>query len=682
MVEVKPAWTFVRERRYLALRTGVAVAAATVGPSFGRGLLPRSTTDQAIVTGATAAYSLGFASFGLSMVESVAELIVKARREGDPEDTALRASALVGVLGAGVMAAVPDTHDVSLPLATAQSVARVATGGALASALVIGSDKALDATVGPRSLPVNLAVAAAIGGGASVLRVAMRNRRARLHGQGRTRERRAVVVDRTPRSVARSVATGAATTAGLVGLAATHFGIAEGSTALISRGLGRQSDPVTPLVGHAVAAGALAVGGFAVLNRVRDHVMHADDVVEAAYPDPPVSPHVSAGPNSVISFDAIGKEGRRFVLMALPPEEITAVMGEPAVAPVRVVAGFGSAATPQERARIALAELERLGGFDRSLIVVAAPTGVGYVNYSFAEAVEYLTRGDCAIVVPQYALMPSALSLHLTGDGEVQQREILAGIRDRIAAMPAERRPRLVQFGESLGAEVALDVAVGGTDRFAELGVESGLYLGTPFRAELRVQWLADAAAVDPGGLLGEVSQASEIADLPAHVRHVQVIHRDDPVTMFDPWMVIRAPRWMGPPDTRPPGVPRETAYRPVISFIITLMDLKNGMNSKPGEFVRVGHDYRIELAQAVHRTYRLPANPVQLAAIEDALRRREQEWATRRMVASRFATARDSVRAQLARWGQDADSLELDELNAAALARGVVVAPADAPAQ
>ena len=674
MVEVKPAWTFVRERRYLALRTGVAAAAASVGPSFARGLLPRSTTDQAIVTGAAAAYSLGFASFGLSTVEAVAELIVKARRAGDPESATLAACAVVGLAGAAVVAAVPDDHDVSLPLATAQSAAWIATGGALASALVIGSDKALEATVGTRSLPVNLAIAAGIGGGASAVRVAMRNRRARRHGEGRTRERRAVVVDRAPRSVARSVATGAATTAGLVGLAATQLAIAEGSTALISRALGRKDDPVTPLVGHAVAAGALAVGGFAVLNRVRDHVMHADDVVEAAYPDPPSNPHVSAGPNSVIAFDAIGKEGRRFVLMALTPEEISAVMGEPAVAPVRVVAGFGSAATPQDRARIALAELERLGGFERSLIVVAAPTGVGYVNYSFAEAVEYLARGDCAIVVPQYALMPSALSLHLTGDGEVQQREILAGLRDRIAALPADRRPRVVQFGESLGAEVALDVAATSTAELSALGVESGLYLGTPFRAALRVRWLDDPASVDPAGILGEVSQAGDIADLPARVRHVQVIHRDDPVTMFDPWMVVRAPRWMGPPDTRPPGVPRETAYRPVISFIITLMDLKNGMNSKPGEFVRVGHDYRIELAEGVHRTYRLDATAEQLARIEDALRRREQEWATRRMVANRFARARDSVRAQLSRWGQDADSLTLDEQTAAALARGEMV--------
>jgi hypothetical protein len=110
-----------------------------------------------------------------------------------------------------------------------------------------------------------------------------------------------------------------------------------------------------------------------------------------------------------------------------------------------------------------------------------------------------------------------------------------------------------------------------------------------------------------------------------------------------------------------------------VITFIIGLVDLKNGMNSKPGRFVRVGHDYRIELGEAVRRVYRLEATPEQQAAIEVALREREVAWATRRMVASRFARARDAVRQQLGRWGEDAEGLDLDDLTAGALARGEV---------
>jgi uncharacterized membrane protein len=679
MVEVKPAWTFVRERRYLALRTGVATAVASVGPSFARGLLPRSNADQAMITGATAAYALGFSALGLSATEAVGEIIVTNRRGGDPELITLAASAVVAAASGAVIAAVRDDHSVPLPLATAQSAARVLAAGAVAGALVVGADTIMDRTIGDRGLPVNLAVAAGLGAVTGRVVVGLRNRRARQQGEAHPSQRRAAGGARTAKGAARSVAIGGAVAGGLVAVAGLQFGIAEGTPILVSRILGRPANPVTPLVGHAVAATALVATGAVALNQLRWRVMRADDIVEPAYPDAPTNPHVTAGPASVVAFDAIGKEGRRFVLMTLSPEQITAVMGEPATAPVRAVAGFGSARTAEDRARIALAELERLGAFERSVIVVAAPTGVGYVNYSFAEALEYLTRGDCAIVVPQYALVPSALALRETREGEEQQALILAAIRDRIAELPEGRRPRVLLFGESLGAEVALDVAASGTRRFDELDVDRGLYLGVPFRTELWKQWFdrkagrppAGPSAVDPGGLLGLVSQADEIADLPETVRHVMIVHHDDPITKFDFGAVVRAPWWMGAPGARPPGVPRETAFRPVITFIITLVDLKNGMNSKPGEFVRQGHDYRIELAEGVRRTYGLPASDEQMARIEQALRDNEREWATRRMVASRFAKARDSVRAQLARWGQDAGDLPLDEQTAAALARG-----------
>ncbi|HQR25497.1 MAG TPA: alpha/beta-hydrolase family protein [Nocardioides sp.] len=633
--------------------------------------MPRSTTDQAIVTGASAAYWLGFASLGLSAVESVAELIVKSRRSGDPENLTLAASALVGVAGVAAIAAVPDTHDVPLPLALTQSGAWILTGGAIASALVIGSDRVIEDRIGRRGLPFKLAVAAGLGAGGSAIRVALRNRRARVHTQGRAAERRPFTAEHAPRELTRSVAMGAAAGGGLLALAAVQFAIAEGVPKLVSRVRGRSNDPVTPLVGHATSAALLSGGAAVALNRVRRYVMRADDVVEPAYPDPPTSPHVTAGPRSMVAFDAIGKEGRRFVLMALSPEEIEAVMGGPTIAPVRAVAGFGSAETPEDRAEIALAELERLGAFDRSAIVVAAPTGFGWVNCSFAEAVEYLTRGDCAIVVPQYALVPSALATNLARSGVIQQRLILEAIRDRVAGMPAAQRPRVLHFGESLGAEVALDVAADGTARFDELGVEAGLYLGTPFRSKLWSRWFADPDAVDPEGLLGQVAEAGQIAQLPDSVRHVQIVHHDDPITKFDYAMAVRAPWWMGPAATRPAGVPRETAFRPVITFLIALIDLKNGMNSKPGDFVRQGHDYRIELCQAVQAAYGLTATDDQCMRIEQALRAREREWATRRMVASRFANARDSVRAQLDRWGESTAAMDLDDLTAAALSRG-----------
>ncbi|MGV1004270.1 MAG: alpha/beta-hydrolase family protein [Candidatus Nanopelagicales bacterium] len=656
-------------RRYLALRTGVTAAAAGVAASFERGLLPRSPTDQAMLSGAVAAYWLGSATVGVSAVEAVAELLVRARGHGDADSATLAGAGVLAAGSALALAAMPLHPETPLPLATVRSGAWIAGGSAVATILVIGSDKALRGLT-ERSLPVvNILTAAALGGTISAVRIRRRQRR----GRGTAPTAPTIFIPRRNRAVTLgAVGQGAAVGGGLVALAAVEFLLAEGTTKAVSAALGRRDRPVTPLVGHAVAGAVFGGVAARAMNTLRKRITHTDEVVEPAYPHPPTNPAVTAGPNSIVGFDAIGKEGRRFVLMALSPAEITAVMGEAAVQPVRAIAGYTSAKDLNTRAQLAVAELERLGGLERSLIVVAAPTGVGYVNYSFAEAVEYFTRGDCAIVVPQYAQVPSALALDRTAAGVRLQSMVITGIREKIARLPADQRPQMVQFGESLGAEVALDVAEGGTSRFDELGLDGGLYLGTPFRCKLWQRWTAHPTALDPGKILGQVSQADEIGDLPPSVRHVQVIHHDDPINKFDFASVVRPPSWMGDPASRPPGVPRESSFRPVITFIISLVDLKNGMNSKPGEFVRIGHDYRIELREAVQRAFHLPATPEQEAAIETALRAREQEWAARRMVARRFANARSSVMAQMTKWGVDPNSLSLDSAMASDLVKGL----------
>ena len=90
----------------------------------------------------------------------------------------------------------------------------------------------------------------------------------------------------------------------------------------------------------------------------------------------------------------------------------------------------------------------------------------------------------------------------------------------------------------------------------------------------------------------------------------------------------------MGPPLSRPPEVPRETYFRPITSFVLAAVDVGNGMQMKPGVFVRSGHDYRIDLREALQKTFALPATDEQAARIEAALRHREQDWAERRLVA------------------------------------------------
>ena len=151
--------------------------------------------------------------------------------------------------------------------------------------------------------------------------------------------------------------------------------------------------------GHAACLGLVAA---AATQRLWQRAMRGDrgrgvdaeepvfggDEADAAGP----APTVSGGPGSLVPWATLGREGRRHVLThvrpapvptdrpapGLPDLSIETVMGEPAVAtPVQVYVGLDSAPTARERVDLALAEMERTGAFDRSLIMLVSPTGTG-----------------------------------------------------------------------------------------------------------------------------------------------------------------------------------------------------------------------------------------------------------------------------------------------------------------
>ena len=61
--------------------------------------------------------------------------------------------------------------------------------------------------------------------------------------------------------------------------------------------------------------------------------------------------------------------------------------------PIRTYAGLDSAGGVEERARIAVDDLERAGGFSRSVLVVATTTGSGWIDPASPDTLEYLTGG-------------------------------------------------------------------------------------------------------------------------------------------------------------------------------------------------------------------------------------------------------------------------------------------------
>ena len=646
------------------VQAGIAGASWSIAGSYARGLLPRSPVQQAIATGVVAAVHYQLSATAWATLQAIGSK--PGTRPGTRANVALAAAGIAsGVSMSALAARGADRSLVAAGVATAGRIVSFASLAGGASALW---DEFLHKRL--RMPPgIDTTLLPAVATGSTVVAVSMWQKHRRAADFGMVAPER-VAVSGKPRP-GRAIAIGAAAGGGLLVATAAE----QAAARLIERGLGRVvgGDPgaLGSLIAHGAVLGALGAGGLTAFNVMTARVQKQDDIIEPAYPEPPTSRHVSSGPASSMPFDSLGKEGRRFVLMALSGEDISDLMGEPAIDPVRVVGGYESAESIDERARLTVQDMVDCGAFERSLICVGSPTGVGYFNYSIAEAIEYLTRGDCAIVVPQYALVPSAMALPRTGEAEELTRRVLELIGERITAMPPQQRPTVIVIGESLGANVVLDLCADGDDaaleRLDRLGVSGGLYLGVPFRSHTWRAWRADPEAVDGTGRLILVSQPDEVEPPTEGMRHLMVVHHDDPVNKYGFKMIVQPPWWMGAPAERPPLVPRETKFRPFTSFVLATIDLLNGMQSKPGTFVRRGHDYRIDIRAGLQTAFGWQCSPEQAEEIERALRAREQEWATRRMVARKLDKARRAIEKQLAEWGTtDIELADLDPTLAA----------------
>lgn len=657
----RPDW-ITRWASDVPAQAGVIGAAWSVAGTLARGLLPRSPMQQALTTGIVATVNYELTATGWATLEAAAAL--PGQRPGAKARLVVAAAAITGGYATAFATAsrAPDSTVAAAAYALGRQTAFAGIAGGSAAIWDevlhrrLGLKPGIDTTVIP-----NVLTGAAIAAGNVYFAVR------RAHRYGTTSEVHRFA-GANMRSISVAAAAGVGTTIGLATLVVTEQAAARAIENGMAKVIRRDPGALGGLIAHTILLSGIAVISIRTLRRMTLRLQFRDNVVEPAYPQPPTSPHVSAGPTSAMPFDAIGKEGRRFVLMRLTAEEISAVTGAPAIEPVRVVGGFETTDDVDERARLTLIDLEACGAYDRSVICVAVPTGVGYVNYTITEALEYLTGGDCATVVPQYALVPSALAMPRTGEGVHLTRAVLAGIRERIAQLPADRQPRLVLMGESLGANVALDVSTVpgpyvGIPALDHLGVSGGVYYGVPFRTEFWRRWRINPEAMDPGDRLLCVSQADQAPPLtPGTARHLMIVHHDDPVNKYGYRMVFQPPWWLGPPATRPPMVPREVRFRPITTFAIATIDLLNGMNSKPGAFVRRGHDYRIEARESLERAFGLVSTPTQAEAIESALRHRETEWAARRMIARKLDGTWRSIQQTLSKWGEDPiDVADLD---------------------
>ncbi|MGY1934698.1 alpha/beta-hydrolase family protein [Nocardia gipuzkoensis] len=253
----------------------------------------------------------------------------------------------------------------------------------------------------------------------------------------------------------------------------------------------------------------------------------------------PVSHSESGSAESAVSWASLGAEGRKFV------------SGAP-VRAVRVYVGVASAPDLDSRVALAIRELERSGGFTRSHLVVAVPTGSGWIDANAVAGFDRRFDGDVALVGLQYSYLPSWATFVFGRDAAVTAaRSLFTAVERHIQGLA--HKPQLYVYGQSLGA-------LGGNAVFADDAEQdnrtcAALWAGPP------------ANHVRRGG-------ATVLAN------------SSDPVIHWSLSQLWRAPDLTGARVDAP--VPQ---WLPVISFAQTTADLLAALHAPPGHGHRYGTD-------------------------------------------------------------------------------------------
>lgn len=298
---------------------------------------------------------------------------------------------------------------------------------------------------------------------------------------------------------------------------------------------------------------------------------------------------------SLLDWDKMGREGRQFLVQSPDTTELKRFTDQPVKQPIRVYAGMREG-NFEKRGQLALQELKRLDAFDRSVLILATPTGSGWVDVSTIDPVEYLHRGDIATVAAQYSYLPSALSLLLEGEyGSEMARTLFQKVYGYWTKLPEDDRPDLYLHGLSLGAlnsDKSYDLFDIIDDPFH--GV---LWSGPPFRSETwqRVTgernpespiWLPrfrDDSVVRFANSNGGLSKGE--ADW-GRFRIAFLQYTTDPIVFFDPHSWLREPEWMQRP--RGPAVNKQMEWYPIVTSLHLVADMLLSTEAPTG----YGHEY------------------------------------------------------------------------------------------
>lgn len=341
-----------------------------------------------------------------------------------------------------------------------------------------------------------------------------------------------------------------------------------------------------------LASNLLVTSIFSVLD---SSYSKYDALFEPERPQP-VDSGKTGSPASLVSWKELGRAGREFIADGPGASEISAFTGQPASDPIRVYVGLRGADNPEARAKLALAELIRVGGFKRSSLIVVTPTGTGWIDPPSMRAVEYLLHGDVASVAVQYSYLSSPLSLLAQPDyGAEAARALFLAVYGYWTKLPADSRPKLYLHGLSLGAMNSERSA----QLFETIGdpITGALWSGPPFESRT---WRAISNARNPDSpqwlpvfrdsrLVRFMNQNGPAVpqETPwGRLRIVYLQYASDPIVFFDIRDAYRQPGWMTLP--RGPDVSPALTWYPIVTMLQLALDMAFATTTPIGH----GHVY------------------------------------------------------------------------------------------
>ena len=648
--------------RFNPIASGPAAPLKTeaVFGAFAPSLMPRAAYHQGLATGAS-----------VLAADAVGRGVDAAIRRVVPRSSpfVLRIAARAAVAAAGMaVSRLPETDDESTARASVRAAGRLAAAGAVGGAIHETGMELRQRVPSKSGLRPIITGAAGFAG-------------AMYYAKQLLSQRQSVIQrwteDDNPANLVSSIGIGFAVASVGRGLGKGYLASRRGFIGFFGE------DPVHATIGKATNAAVWTAGGAGLYYTVVGLIARKNEEIEPAYSKTPDNPYVSGGPNSISPFVELGLQGRRFVSDVVSSDLIEATLGEPAVAhPIRAFVGVNSDPLyPAGRSEMMLDELDRLGAFDRSYLLLVSPTGTGWVDQTMIESAEFFTRGDIATACIQYGRGPSFLEVQKVPLGASQFRGLLWGVRMRLQGMPEDKRPKVLVFGESLGSWSSSDVVMHqGIAGFDHYGIDRALWFGlVGFAKWSKTGMRQGSGDLVPPGTVQAFDNFTEYEPLTTEerdkLRAVIVDHDNDPIAAMSLRWAVKRPDWLTG-DERGRNVPEGMHWQPLITFVQIMVDAMNAMRVVPGEFKSFGHDYRGDTADFVHAAYRLaPVTEVQMKTVVDALRRLELERGERIKNAKDSAKADGEAKQRTKRtWMRDRTSLDMDE-------PAIEISPGEAPA-